>query len=117
MAEESIAHAFWECSFAQQVWGEVDLFFGLVGGVGYEDIVVGREWKGLRGRKRFLWWFLICLTKFVLWEARGMVVRHNVWGVSRVVGRIRGEVRRRFSWDVETYGYHQAKERWKYVYE
>ena len=47
-----------------------------------------------------------------------MVVRHNVvWGVSRVVGRIRGEVKRRFRWDVETYGYHQAKERWKYLYE
>ena len=33
-------------------------------------------------------------------------------GVGRVVGKVRAEVRKRFLWDVSSYGYHQAKEWW-----
>ena len=114
LGEETVRHAFWECGFAKRVWGEVGLFYTLLGGLSYEAVMRGKGYFNLRGRNRFLWWFVISLTKFCLWEARGVLIKKNiVWGVGRVVGKVRGEIRRRSHYDVTRWGYHQAKERWK----
>lgn len=113
LAEESVRHVFWKCGFAKRVWGEVGLFYGLIRGLSFDKIMRGTGFYGLKGRDRFLWWFLISFTKFCLWEARGVLMKRNVvWGV----GRVTGEVQRRLSWDVDRFGYHAAKERWKGLY-
>ncbi|KAJ8335374.1 hypothetical protein SKAU_G00387160 [Synaphobranchus kaupii] len=117
MVAETVAHVFWGCPFAQAVWKEVGLFFPIMQGVSYEGITVGKDSKNRQGRKIFLWWLVVSLVKFGLWEARGLLVRHNAKrGVKRVVGKVRSELGRRVQWEVTSMGYHKAKERWKDLY-
>lgn len=116
--EETLRHTFWECSYARRVWGDLGSFFQMLGILSFDAIML-RRGLGIRsGRGSFLIWLLISLGKVALWDSRAVLVKSNVdWGVGGVVSRVRADLRKRFDFDVDKYGFHASKERWKYLYE
>ncbi|CAB1340604.1 unnamed protein product [Coregonus sp. 'balchen'] len=45
-----------------------------------------------------------------LWDSRGVLIKSNMdWGVGGVVSRVRADLRKRFDFDVDKYGFHASQ--------
>lgn len=117
LSEETQRHMLWECSFSTSVWERAgDLFGLLVPGfvLDYDFIMYGAGLGKYSKKMGFILWFLISLIKFEIWGNRNCLVKNNKsMCPDRVIKEIRGQVKRRIQLEVDRWGFHAAKEKWK----
>lgn len=83
-----------------------------------ENINGGIRCKKEEGKVAFMIWLIMSLVKKGIWEERQELCRGRgrrlaegiVWGVE-------DELRGRIKWDIQRWGKHAAKERWKNLVE
>lgn len=121
LEEETIRHTFWECAFAQSVWARGRRILGMISEnfkVSSDNIIGGIRSKKGEGKVVFMLWLIISLVKKGLWEERQIVSRGK--GKRSAEGVIRGveaDLRGRIKWDIQRWGKHAARERWKGLFE
>ncbi|KAJ8344774.1 hypothetical protein SKAU_G00289670 [Synaphobranchus kaupii] len=111
---ETVQHVFWGCAFAQEVWGLVKGRYGVLEGLRQEGVIFGEGLGKKKGRDKFLAMLLMSVVKYKLWVARGEKgeVKQG-WTARGVFQMVKGDVERRYGWEVLRWGFHAAWERWK----
>ncbi|KAJ8347221.1 hypothetical protein SKAU_G00286220 [Synaphobranchus kaupii] len=111
---ETVQHVFWGCAFAQEVWGLVKGRYGVLEGLRQEGVIFGEGLGKKKGRDKFLAMLLMSVVKYKLWVARGEKgeVKQG-WTTRAVFQMVKGDVERRYGWEVLRWGFHAAWERWK----
>lgn len=116
-AVERVGHVFWDCAVAQEVWAQFRKDFVVLQGLSIKGVLFGEGWQGMGGKDRFLVLLLVSTVKKALWDARCMAVRSNVHvNAKGIVGFVRAELCWRFQVEVEKWGFHGAKEKWKVIW-
>lgn len=119
MTEETQKHMLWECSFSEKVWERAGVWFNLLvpSFVCNYDIVmyglgVGKYPKNIC----FLLWFLISSIKFEIWGNRNSLVKNNnSMCPDSLIRGIRFKIKRHIQLEVDRWGFHAAKEKWKHL--
>ncbi|KAJ8344767.1 hypothetical protein SKAU_G00289600 [Synaphobranchus kaupii] len=97
-----------------EVWGLVKGRYGVLEGLRQEGVIFGEGLGKKKGRDKFLAMLLMSVVKYKLWVARGEKgeVKQG-WTARGVFQMVKGDVERRYGWEVLRWGFHAAWERWK----
>lgn len=78
------------------------------------NVIGGIRCKNGEGKVAFMLWLIMSLVKKGIWEERQELIRgKGRRSAEGIVQGVEAELRGRIKWDVQRWGKHAAKERWK----